>query len=125
MRFMMRITTSALICSMLYGCAGTPPPRPAPVGSVPRTNALKGSITEHSDGTSEATVVGLALVGVDGRVKDARLDGSSGSPKLDAAALKEIRRWIGLTPGTQDGVPVEMWGRYSVTYKYNGAAAPQ
>jgi len=125
MQFMLKITASALICSMLHACAGTPPPRPAPVGSTPRADALKGSVTKHSDSSSEATVIVFALVGVDGRVRDVRVDSSSGNAVIDAAALRDIRRGTGLTPGTQDGVPVEMWGRYSVTYKRDGAAAPQ
>jgi protein TonB len=52
-----------------------------------------------------------------GRVGDARVKQSSGFPKLDEAALREVKRSWRLTPGTENGKPVAMWGQFAVTFK--------
>lgn len=55
----------------------------------------------------EADVRVSVLVGVDGRVKDVRID-QSGGPAFDAAARKLARR-LRYTPAKKGGKPVEVW----------------
>lgn len=55
-------------------------------------------------------------VQADGRVADALIEQTSGHPALDHAALNEARRWH-LQPGTIDGSPARMWGRFAVTFR--------
>lgn len=62
------------------------------------------------------TVVLKLLVLEDGSVGDAVIDKSSGYPSLDYAAFYETFRWQ-LDPGTVDGLPSRMWGRFAVTFK--------
>jgi protein TonB len=56
------------------------------------------------------------LVGVDGRVRDARVLRSSGMEVLDQAAMEEARRHWRLRPGTRDGLPSEQWYRLKVVF---------
>ena len=49
------------------------------------------------------------LVGADGRVLDAKATQSSGSERLDQAAIKEARQHWRLRPATRNGVPFEQW----------------
>lgn len=60
-------------------------------------------------------VVLKLLVLEDGSVGDAAIDKSSGYPSLDYAAFYETFRWQ-LEPGTVDGLPSRMWGRFAVTF---------
>lgn len=62
------------------------------------------------------TVVLQLHVLEDGSVADAVIAQSSGYPDLDYAAFYESFRWQ-LDPGTIDGVPSRMWGRFAVTFK--------
>ncbi|HEY0681944.1 MAG TPA: M56 family metallopeptidase [Steroidobacter sp.] len=64
------------------------------------------------------TVVLRLLVLEDGSVADAKITQSSGYPDLDYAAFYETFRWR-LSPGTIDGMPARMWGRFAVTFKLN------
>lgn len=72
----------------------------------------KGPINEYP-------VVLDILVGVDGRAKDARLVKSSGLPNLDAKVLEEVKKSWRLEPGTENGKPVEKWGRFSVKFQWS------
>jgi TonB family protein len=62
------------------------------------------------------TVVLRLHVLEDGSVADVRIDQSSGYPDLDYAAYYESFRWR-IDPGTVDGVPSRMWGKFAVTFK--------
>lgn len=65
----------------------------------------------------EAGTVVLRLhVLEDGSVADVRIDQSSGYPDLDYSAYYESFRWR-ISPGTVDGVPSRMWGKFAVTFK--------
>jgi periplasmic protein TonB len=55
------------------------------------------------------------LVGVDGRVLDAKLLQSSGYDRLDQAALAGVKADYHFIPGTVDGKPQPMW----FTFKFN------
>jgi protein TonB len=65
----------------------------------------------------EGTVTVEVRVGIDGRVREARLLKSSGHPRLDAAALEEARRVWRLRPARADGVPVEDWYAVRVSFR--------
>jgi protein TonB len=56
-------------------------------------------------------------VNANGRAEDVRVKKSSGFPKLDDAAIREVKRSWRLVPGTEDGKPVPMWGQFAVTFK--------
>jgi protein TonB len=48
------------------------------------------------------------LIGIDGKVKKAKLIKSSGSPDLDDAAMSALQL-CRFTPGKLDGQPAEAW----------------
>jgi protein TonB len=53
----------------------------------------------------------------DGRVGEATVQKSSGFPRLDEAAVREVKRSWRLTPGTKNGKPAAMYGQFAVTFK--------
>ncbi len=65
----------------------------------------------------EGSVALEVLVGVDGRVHDARIARSSGSDRLDKAAIAEARSRWQLRPATRDGVPFEQWLTLRVVFR--------
>jgi protein TonB len=105
----------------------TPPPIAAPAPApVPRTAPRSDSrrpLTQpeyppSSRRSGEAGTVFLeVLVLENGRVGDARVKQSSGFPRLDEAAVREVKRSWRLVPGTENGKPVQMWGQFAVTFK--------
>jgi len=62
------------------------------------------------------TVVLRLHVLEDGSVADARIEKSSGYPDLDYAAYYESFRWH-IDPGTVNGEPSRMWGKFAVIFK--------
>jgi protein TonB len=104
-----------------------PPPIAAPAPApVPRTAPKSDSrrpLTQpeyppSSRRAGEAgTVILEVLVLENGRVGDARVKQSSGFPRLDEAAVREVKRSWRLVPGTENGKPVQMWGQFAVTFK--------
>jgi len=64
----------------------------------------------------QGTVVLQLLVLTDGSVASAEVASSSGYPFLDDAALYNAYNWR-LEPGTIEGEPAAMWGRFAVTFK--------
>ena len=99
------------------------PPAPAPrvvaaPKSDPRRPLTQPEYPPSSRRAGEAgTVVLEVYVLENGRVGDARVKESSGFPKLDEAALREVKRSWRLLPGTENGKPVAMWGQFAVTFK--------
>lgn len=71
------------------------------------------SIRDNETGTVAIEV----LVGTDGRVRDARIAQSSGSGRLDEAALREARQHWRLRPATRDGTPFEQWLTLRVVFR--------
>jgi protein TonB len=61
----------------------------------------------------DGRVVVLALVGKDGRIKDARI--AKSVPMLDEAALAAVRQWV-FTPALNGGHPVLVWVRVPVVF---------
>lgn len=70
----------------------------------------------------EQGVVVLEInVAPDGRVLEARVQQSSGHPRLDAAAVREaLRRWR-LLPARENGQPVTAWFRGRVSFRLQDA----
>jgi periplasmic protein TonB len=62
------------------------------------------------------TVVLELYVLENGRIGDARVKTSSGTPELDEAAMREARRSWRLVPGTEEGKPVAMWYPMAITF---------
>jgi periplasmic protein TonB len=65
----------------------------------------------------EGTVTLDIYVLANGRIGDVRIKKSSGFPRLDEAAVREVKSSWRLQPGTEDGKPVEMWGQFAVTFR--------
>jgi len=57
------------------------------------------------------------LVGTDGHVRDVKVMQSSGSPRLDQAAVSEARAHWRLRPATRNGVPFEQWLNLGVVFR--------
>ena len=57
------------------------------------------------------------LVGADGHVLDVKVTQSSGSPRLDQAAVNEARAHWRLRPATRNGVPFEQWLTLGVVFR--------
>jgi len=102
-----------------------PPPQAAPVQRVttaPKSDSRRPlTQPEYPPSSRRAGEAGTVILEVyvleTGRVGDARVKQSSGFPKLDEAALREVKRSWRLTPGTENGKPVPMWGQFAVTFK--------
>lgn len=101
-------------------------PPPAPVVKVastaprsdPRRPLTQPEYPPSSRRAGEAgTVILEVYVNANGRAEDVRVKKSSGFPKLDDAAIREVKRSWRLVPGTEDGKPVPMWGQFAVTFK--------
>jgi periplasmic protein TonB len=97
-----------------------PPPQVAvPVRAMPRLDLQRSAQPEYPPVSrrlgEQGTAVIEVLVGVDGRVLDAKLLQSSGFDRLDQAALAGARANYRFIPGTVDGKPQPMW----FTFKFN------
>jgi len=60
------------------------------------------------------------LVGPDGRVVEVKVVQSSGSARLDQAAMSEARSRWRLRPATRDGVPFAQWLTLGVVFRLEG-----
>ncbi len=65
----------------------------------------------------EGSVTLAVLVGSDGKVTDVKVEKSSGFPRLDEAAVKQVPRSWRFIPGSVDGKPEAMWYSIIVTWK--------
>lgn len=100
-----------------------PPPPPKPVQRVaPKLDVRRSPSTDEyypptSRRMGEQGVTTIrACVSADGRTTSAEVEKSSGSSRLDEAALKWARRarW---TPGTEDGKAVPMCSQFNVRFQ--------
>jgi TonB family protein len=66
----------------------------------------------------EAEVSVRALVGPDGRVLDAQVEGPAAGLGFDDAALTAVRKAV-FKPASKDGVPAKMWTRLRVSFQLN------
>jgi protein TonB len=108
--------------------AAPPPAAPKPVEkqvvkTPPSTVGRGARISQPeyppaSRRAGEAGTVTLKVFVLDsGRVGEVQVAKSSGFPKLDEAAVKEVQRNWRLVPGKEDGKPVSMWHTFQVTFK--------
>jgi protein TonB len=65
----------------------------------------------------EGTVTLKVFVTDGGRAGQVEVAKSSGFPKLDEAAVKEVQRNWRFVPGKEDGKPVSMWHTFAVTFR--------
>ena len=90
-----------------------------PVRAMPRLDLQRSEQPEYPPVSrrlgEQGTAVIEVLVGVDGRVLDAKLLQSSGYDRLDQAALAGAKANCRFIPGTVDGKPQTMW----FTFKFN------
>jgi periplasmic protein TonB len=102
-----------------------PPPvaQPAPIArTAPKSDTRRPlSQPEYPPSSRRAGEHGTVILEVyvleTGRVGEARVKQSSGFPRLDEAAVREVKRAWRLVPGTENGKPVPMWGQFAVTFK--------
>jgi periplasmic protein TonB len=101
-----------------------PPPsqkRPVPVGGVIKEPAKVRHVAPvypvmAQQARVEGMVIVEAIIGVDGRVKEARVLRSK--PLLDDAALEAVRQWV-FTPTTLNGVAVPVIMTVTVNFRLN------
>jgi periplasmic protein TonB len=72
----------------------------------------QSDIRQGNEGTAEIEVYVLPT----GRIGDARILKSAGSPTLDQSALDEAKRRWRMLPATRDGEPYAQWHRLKVTF---------
>ncbi|SEP86234.1 outer membrane transport energization protein TonB (TC 2.C.1.1.1) [Solimonas aquatica] len=102
--------------------ATTTPAKPAPVTAktapvVKAKNCREPEYPSISQRLNETgSVVLQLLVGVDGRVSDAKIENSSGYPRLDEAAKRALSL-CKFTPGTENGQAVPMWAQLKYTFR--------
>lgn len=104
----------------------TAPPPPVAAPAIPRTAPRSDprrplSQPEYPPSSRRAGEAGTVILEVyvleNGRVGEARVKQSSGFPRLDEAAVREVKRSWRLVPGTENGKPAPMWGQFAVTFK--------
>jgi protein TonB len=108
-----------------------PPAQPAPEGkpqppAPPARTAAEVSVAacgkpdyprNAARNEEEGEVTLSFLVGADGRVKESKVDKSSGHRELDKAAQAFLTACNKFKAGTENGKPVESWARVSYTWK--------
>jgi len=108
--------------------AAPPPPVAKPVErqvvkTPPSTQGRGARITQPEYPPSsrrageEGTVQLQVLVLESGRAGEVKVAKSSGFPKLDEAAINEVKRNWRFVPGKEDGKPVSMWHTFAVTFR--------
>jgi protein TonB len=119
-------TTSTAIQTVTNVRPTSPPPPVPQATAVPRTAPKSDSRRplsqpEYPPSSRRAGEAGTVILEVyvleTGRVGEARVKQSSGFPRLDEAAVREVKRSWRLVPGTENGKPVPMWGQFAVTFK--------
>jgi protein TonB len=109
--------------SILTGLPEAPPPPPAPMAPIRMSQGIRqptkirdaqpGYPTIAQSARVQGTVILEAIIGVDGRVTEARVLRSI--PLLDQAALDAVRQWV-YTPTLLNGVPVPIVMTVTVTF---------
>jgi protein TonB len=105
-----------------------PPPPPAQpkaatVKTAPSTSGrgARTPLPEYPPASRRAgeagTVTLRCYVSEQGRCSEVSVVKSSGFPKLDEAAVKEVQRNWKFVPGKEDGKPVATWHSFNVTFK--------
>jgi protein TonB len=114
-----------VVSQMLNGTTSVPVPAPAPApvkrmriaSRVAEANLIHDVAptypAEAGRERIEGTVVLMALIGPDGRVKDIRVE--SGLPVLAQAAVEAVKQWR-YKPYLVDGAPVEVDSRITINF---------
>ena len=108
--------------------AAPPPPVAKPVErqvvkTPPSTQGRGARITQPEyppasrRAGEEGTVQLQVFVLESGRAGEVKVARSSGFPKLDEAAINEVKRNWRFVPGKEDGKPVSMWHTFAVTFR--------
>ena len=108
--------------------AAPPPPVAKPVErkvvkTPPSTQGRGARITQPEyppasrRAGEEGTVQLQVFVLESGRAGEVKVAKSSGFPKLDEAAINEVKRNWRFVPGKEDGKPVSMWHTFAVTFR--------
>jgi protein TonB len=106
--------------------AAPPPPAPpksAGVKSPPSTSGrgARTTLPEYPPASRRAGEAGTVqlrcLVSEAGRCSEVSVVKSSGFPRLDEAAVKEVQRNWKFVPGKEDGKAVAMWHTFAVTFR--------
>lgn len=108
--------------------AAPPPPAPKPVErqvvkTPPSTQGRGARITQPEyppasrRAGEEGTVQLQVYVLESGRAGEVKVARSSGFPKLDEAAVAEVKRNWRFVAGKEDGKPVAMWHTFAVTFR--------
>ena len=108
--------------------AAPPPPAAKPVEkqvvkTPPSTQGRGARITQPEyppasrRAGEEGTVQLQVFVLESGRAGEVKVAKSSGFPKLDEAAIKEVQRNWRFVPGKEDGKPTSMWHTFAVTFR--------
>ena len=98
------------------------PSAPAVPRTAPRSDSRRPlTQPEYPPSSRRAGEAGTVILEVyvleNGRVGEAKVKQSSGFPRLDEAAVREVKRSWRLVPGTENGKPAPMWGQFAVTFK--------
>lgn len=114
----LRLTLTALACTILVACAPAPDAPPA----EPPTELMAVATPPPAypealacDDVGGQTVLAVK-VGTDGRPSDVRVKQSSGQPQLDAAAVEGVKAWQ-FRAATRAGQPVASDLQVPVTFK--------
>lgn len=86
--------------------------RPDPRRPLSQPAYPPSDVRQGREGSAEIEI----YVMPDGRIGDARVLKSTGSPTLDQSALDEAKRRWRMLPATRDGVPYAQWHRLRVVF---------
>jgi protein TonB len=86
--------------------------RPDPRRPLTQPAYPPSDVRQGKQGSAEIEIYVLP----DGRIGDARLLKSTGSPTLDQSAVDEAKRKWRMLPATRDGVPYAQWHRLRVVF---------
>ena len=125
------ITQQAPVTNQITTTTTRPPPTPPPQAPVksavvktPPSTSGRGARTtlpEYPPASRRAGEAGTVqlncLVSEQGKCSEVSVVKSSGFPKLDEAAVKEVQRNWKFVPGKEDGKPVAMWHTFAVTFR--------
>lgn len=105
-----------ILHALIAACVTVPPTPPLAITShaVSAVDYPRESIPAREMGTTQVQY----LVRVDGTVGNAIIATSSGSPRLDQAAIDIVTRWR-YKPATENGRPVPAWLDANVVFRLN------
>ncbi|SEQ02906.1 outer membrane transport energization protein TonB (TC 2.C.1.1.1) [Solimonas aquatica] len=109
--------TTAIHATTTPQPAAAPPPAAKTSPVVKAKNCREPEYPAISQRLNETgSVVLQLLVGVDGKVTEAKVETSSGYPRLDEAAKRALSL-CKFTPGTEGGQPTPMWAQLKYTFR--------